>query len=300
ASAAPRSGEPAEATGADRRRLPGRRHRQTPTEAPSGADTDRDADRRRHRQKRRQTRASGTSTPADTDRDVDRRATPAEAPTDGGKGRLRGQSPAAAADPRGLDRGEREELLACRADLDLGIHAGADAAVVARGPAAVVDLDLVEGVLPVLPEPVAVEAGVEVVPGEHLGVVALADGVPLRAHRCVRELGLAGGDPAVVGEVLAPTVEATALGPHPPDHRADAPVAAGEQALDRGRLAVVVPEADRLGVLPVRADVVAQLAQPLVDDLPVLLRRPLERGVRLRHERADGHRAADVAAATRL
>ena len=58
------------------------------------------------------------------------------------------------------------------ADLDLGVHLRAHAAVVAGGPAAVLDLDGVgvDGVLPVSPQPVLVEAGVEVVPREHLVV----------------------------------------------------------------------------------------------------------------------------------
>ena len=44
---------------------------------------------------------------------------------------------------RRSDDGEREQLLAGRADLDLGVHLRADAAVVAGRPAAVLDLDRV-------------------------------------------------------------------------------------------------------------------------------------------------------------
>ncbi|MCW2812689.1 MAG: fe-s oxidoreductase [Nocardioides sp.] len=43
---------------------------------------------------------------------------------------------------RGSDDGEGQEALAGGADLDLGAHLGADTAVVAGGPAAVLDLDV--------------------------------------------------------------------------------------------------------------------------------------------------------------
>src|SRR3954469_9067558 len=92
--------------------------------------------------------------------------------------------------------------------LDLGAHGRADAAVVAGGPPTVVDLDLAQRVLPVLPHPVLVEPGVEVVPGQHLGVLTLAGGVPVEPDRRAGEDGLARGGPVVVGEVLAPAVEA--------------------------------------------------------------------------------------------
>ena len=105
------------------------------------------------------------------------------------------------------------------ADLDLGVHLRADAAVVARRPAAVLDLDVgvrVDGVLPVLPEPVLVQAGVQVVPGQHLGVLALADGEPVEVDRGAGQRLLGGGGPAVVGEVLAPAVEPAAVAPDLP------------------------------------------------------------------------------------
>src|SRR5436309_3028349 len=69
---------------------------------------------------------------------------------------------------RRLYNREREQLLTGRPDLDLGVHGRADAAIEARSPAAVLDLGLVERVLPVLPEPVLVQARVEVVPGQDL------------------------------------------------------------------------------------------------------------------------------------
>ena len=60
--------------------------------------------------------------------------------------------------------------------------------------------------------------------------------------------------PAVVGEVLAPAVEAAAVLVDGADDRADPAVAAREQALDDAGLAVVVAEADRAAVLLVAAD----------------------------------------------
>src|SRR5581483_7120689 len=130
------------------------------------------------------------------------------------------------------DDGERQELPAGRPDLDLRALRRADAAVVAGRPPAVVDLDPADRVLPVGPHPVLVEPGVEVVPRQHLGEVALAGGVPVEAHRCAGEdLGRA-PLPALEGEVLAPAVEAAAVLPHPADDRADATVAARQQSFD--------------------------------------------------------------------
>src|SRR6478735_4313259 len=98
---------------------------------------------------------------------------------------------------RAEDR-ERQQGLARRPDLDLGAHLGADAAVEARGPPAVVDLGLVERVLPVLPEPVLVEAGVEVVPRQHLVLLALAGREPGDVDGLVGERRLGGPHPALV------------------------------------------------------------------------------------------------------
>src|SRR6478609_3454222 len=204
--------------------------------------------------------------------------------------------------PRGegasvVDDGQGEQLLAGRADLDVGVHLRADAAVEARGPAAVLDLDLLQRVLPVLPEPVLVEAAVQVVPGQHLLVGALAGGVPVDVDAGAGQALLGGGDPALVREVLAPAVEAAAVLVDGPDDGADPAVAAGEQALDDAGLAVVVAEADVLAELAVAADRVAQLGEPLVGGLGGQLRGPLERGVRLGDEAADRDRAADVVGA---
>src|SRR6478735_8786375 len=167
------------------------------------------------------------------------------------------------------DDAERQQLLACRADLDLGAHLGADAAVVARRPAAVLDLDVgavggCEGVLPVTPEPVLVEAGVEVLPREDLVVLPLAGGVPVDVDARTGQCACGGLHPAVVGEVLAPAVEAAAVAPDLLDDAADAAVPARQQSLDDAGLAVVVAETDRAGELPVVTHDVAQLLQALV------------------------------------
>src|SRR6478735_1515248 len=123
-----------------------------------------------------------------------------------------------------------QQQLAGGADLDVGAHLGADAAVVAGGPATVLDVDRVrvEGVLPVLPEPVLVEPGVEVVPGEHLAVGALAGGEPREVDPGALEGTLRRRDPPVVGEVLAPAVEPTTVTPHLLDDATDPTVPAGE------------------------------------------------------------------------
>ena len=157
-----------------------------------------------------------------------------------------GRSAAAAARRAGgpSDDGEREQAAAGRADLDLGAHRRADAAVVARGPAAVVDLLLGQRVLPVVPEPLLVQPGVQVVPGQHLVLGALAGGEPVEVDAEGRQLLGGRRRPAVEGEVLAPAVELAAVAPDPLDDPADPAVAAGEQSLDHAGLAVVVAQAD--------------------------------------------------------
>src|SRR5690606_40495664 len=70
-----------------------------------------------------------------------------------------------------------------------------------------------------------------------------------------------------------------------PIYRADAAVAAGQQALDDAGLAVVVAEADGAAVLLVAADLVAQLAEAFVGLLGGELRGPLEGGVRSEERR---------------
>ena len=87
---------------------------------------------------------------------------------------------------RRAHRRHRQQRLAGRPDLDLGAHPRADPAVEARRPAAVVLLLLGQGVLPVGPEPLLVQPGVEVVPGQHLVLAALPGRVPVRRRRADR------------------------------------------------------------------------------------------------------------------
>src|SRR5690606_38891639 len=116
----------------------------------------------------------------------------------------RARTPAfrAVTSPASPDRRDGEQALARRADLDLGAHLRADAAVIARRPAAVLDLGGAGGVdrvLPVLPQPLAVQARVEVIPRQHLVLVALPGGVPVEVHRLVGQRLLAGAHPPVEG-----------------------------------------------------------------------------------------------------
>src|SRR5204862_6726366 len=95
--------------------------------------------------------------------------------------------------------------------LYLCTHCGAHATLVARGPAAVLDFARPIGGdrrLPVLPEPVPVQPGVQVVPRQYLAVVTLSRSVPSKVHWPVRQRRLAGARPAGEREVLAPPVEA--------------------------------------------------------------------------------------------
>src|SRR5690606_38952583 len=145
--------------------------------------------------------------------------------------------------------------------------------VVAGSPPAVLDVDRVrvERVLPVLPQPVLVEPGVEVVPGQHLVVAAFAGGEPVEVNAGAAESTLCGRHPALVGKVLAPAVEAATVAPGLLDDPADAAIASGEQSLDDAGLAVVVAEADGSAEPAVRPHLLAELAQPLVRRLDVEL-----------------------------
>src|ERR671920_1275047 len=179
--------------------------------------------------------------------------------------------------PLAADDREREQAAPGRPDLDLGAVGRADSAVVAGGPPAVGDLLLAERLLPVVPEPLLVQPGVQVVPGQDLVLAALAGGVPVEVDPERRELGGRGGGPALEGEVLAPAVEPAALAPHPLDHPADPAVAAREQALDDARLAVVVAQPDRPADAAVGVDGLAEQPEPGVDRLGAGLPGPLER-----------------------
>src|SRR6202046_3407314 len=115
------------------------------------------------------------------------------------------------------------EANSSRAYLDLGPHGRAHPAFITRSPAAIFHLRRGLGrdrVLPVLPEPVTVEACVQVVPGEHLTVITLARSVPCQVHRLPDQGSLRRAQPPLVGEVLAPPVEPPAIPPRGHDHAA--------------------------------------------------------------------------------
>src|SRR5450759_860041 len=190
--------------------------------------------------------------------------------------------------------GYREEALAGGPDLDLGAHLRADATVVARSPAAVLDLHTAQGVLPVLPQPVLVQARVEVVPGQHLALLALTGGVPGNIDRFVGKSALRTPHPALITEVLAPAVEPGAVTPCGLDDLADAAVTAGQKSFDDAGFAIVIAEPDGRGKPLVGPDLLAQLLQPRVGLRRAQLRAPLERGVRLGDEPADRDGAPDV------
>src|ERR1035437_4535983 len=123
-------------------------------------------------------------------------------------------------------------MLAGGPDLDLGVHLRADPTVEAGVPATVLDLDVVEGVLPVLPQPVLVQAGVEVVPGQDLVLLPLASGAPGNVDRLVRQGDLGTPDPAFIAEVLGPAVKPGTVTPGGLDDLADTAVTAGQQSFD--------------------------------------------------------------------
>src|SRR5438105_752322 len=190
---------------------------------------------------------------------------------------------------------QRKQILTGRTDLDVGPHRRADPAVETRCPAAVVLLVAGQRVLPVVPEPLLVQAGVEVIPRQHFVGIALTGGEEGDVDSLTCERTLRGIDPTFVAEMLAPAVEAPAVTPNLLDHRADPSITAREQSFDQGRLAVVIAHPDVATQGLVRIDRGTQLAQPIVDDLGCGLRGPLKRSVRLRHEPTDRNGRLDVA-----
>ena len=111
--------------------------------------------------------------------------------------------------------------------------AGAGPAVVAGGPAAVLEADLVERVAPVLPEEVLVQAGREVVPGQHLVLGA----VPVHVPVDVEAVAGHGVDPELEVEALGPLLERAAVAPDVLDDRTEPAIAAADDALDDRGLA---------------------------------------------------------------
>src|SRR5450631_3287831 len=143
-----------------------------------------------------------------------------------------------------------------RAHLDFRAHSRTSPALVTRSPAAIFHLARAlgrNGVLPVLPQPVAVKPRVQVIPREHLAVITFARSIPCKVHRLPGQGLLSGPLPALEREVLAPPVEPCPVPPRRQDHAAHPAVAPGQQALDHPGLAVVVAEADRLGKAAVGA-----------------------------------------------
>src|SRR5690606_8377867 len=133
-------------------------------------------------------------------------------------------APPAPGRPRGAaysprHRGQRQQLPTSRADLNLSVHTRAHPTGEARCPAAIALLDLGQRRLPVLPQPVLVEPGVEVVPWQHLRLPALPSRVPIQVHAVGRQHLRGGVHPTLEGEILTPTVEPATGLPHPPDHR---------------------------------------------------------------------------------
>src|SRR5580704_7257314 len=107
---------------------------------------------------------------------------------------------------------------------------GAGAAVVAGGPAAVLDGHPGQRVLPVAPEEVTVQPGGDVVPGERLAARPL----PVAHLLGAQALGRQGRLPQRQGEALRPLLEGAAGAPDPLDHGAHAPVTPARQSLRDG------------------------------------------------------------------
>src|SRR5690606_41658190 len=119
-----------------------------------------------------------------------------------------------------------QELASGGPELGVRGHRGADTAVEARRPAAVVLLALVQRDLPVGPQPLLLQTGVEVVTGKDLVLGALPGGEPVEVDPVRGQLLFRAADPALEGEVLVPTVEPATFPPNPFHDPADPPVAA--------------------------------------------------------------------------
>src|SRR5581483_9045351 len=112
---------------------------------------------------------------------------------------------------------------------------------------------------------------------------AMAGHVPVR----VEPLGRHGVEPPGQVELLPPLLERAAGPPHPLDHRTDPAVAPAHDALREGRPRIVPAQ---LGAA--LAEVVAEQPDLAGELLDRVLAEPLERGVRLGNEPADGRGAA--------
>src|SRR5581483_11926976 len=153
---------------------------------------------------------------------------------------------------------------------------GARTAVVARGPAAVLDGGLGQRVLPVGPEEVTVQAGRDVVPGQRLVLLAVAVGHLVEAETLSSQRLL----PQREVEALRPLLEGATGPPDPLDDPAHTAVAPAGQSLG-GRGGRIVPaDGEALG----RAGGFAQEDHLALELGHAVLAVPLEGCVWLGHE----------------
>src|SRR5215203_6581816 len=104
------------------------------------------------------------------------------------------------------DGGNGQQGATGRADLNRGVQLGTHPAIEARCPAAVVDLDFLDGVLPVVPKPVAIETRVQMIPGQDLVIVTFSGRLPVEINAGAGARTFRACHPAVVRKVLAPAV----------------------------------------------------------------------------------------------
>src|SRR5215469_1148562 len=124
---------------------------------------------------------------------------------------------------------ERQQPLPGRAGFDLGVHRRAYAAFEARGPPAVLDFfgaSWIDCRKPVLPEPVTLQAGVQMIPRQDLVVAAFPGGVPVKVNAVGRKREGRALLPPLERERLAPPVEPATVLPDSPDDLPDPAVAA--------------------------------------------------------------------------
>ncbi len=171
---------------------------------------------------------------------------------------------------------------------------GAGPAVVARGPPAVLEAVLGQGLLEVLPQEVPVQPGRDVVPGQHLVLVAVAVHVVVEDQARPLERLL----PQTEVEVLGPLLEGPPGPPHLLHDRPHAPVAPADDALGRRGLGVVPAQREAPGAAA------ASCSSPTLrrSSSHRVLPEPLERGVGLGHEapHRGRHRHVAVVAAADL
>ena len=112
---------------------------------------------------------------------------------------------------------------------------GACAAVITRGPTAIREPDLGQGISPVLPQEILVQTSAEVIPRKDLVFGAVAVGVPIR----IDAMGGHRSRPEVEIEPFVPLLEGSALSPHFFDDNANATIAAAHDSFDERCLGVM-------------------------------------------------------------